>query len=97
MEGTLIMTDQDRKRYGRAVEVIEGRMDMETASRLVGLRRRQMARIVARVRQAGARGVQHRLRSAREDARGSRNQARGQPGPPRQLGRHLGQKSGRFH
>ena len=63
MEGTLIMTDQDRKRYGRAVEVIEGRMDMETASRLVGLRRRQMARIVARVREEGASGVQHRLRN----------------------------------
>ena len=61
MEGELIMTERDRKRYRYGMEVAEGRMTVRRASALAGVKGRQMARIVARVRAVGARGVQHGL------------------------------------
>jgi len=62
MQGALVMTAADRERYRNAKDVMEGLKTLQEAGRQVGVRARQMQRIVARVRQAGAGGVQHGLR-----------------------------------
>jgi hypothetical protein len=67
MEGRVTMSKKESRRYGHAMEVVEGRMTVRRASELVGVKERQMARIVARVRKEGMRGVQHGLRGRRSN------------------------------